>query len=120
MPLTQVSRPSWEAYLDRFSRAAGAARTWVEVTGLGLAGGGHDYLPLTLVAYDMEADAFTVLAGGEARAFAHPQQLYVDHDDGWVHAIEMVDGDGVRHYLVLKEAIELGPGDAAGAAPAVR
>jgi hypothetical protein len=109
MPLTQLSKTQWQAYFDRFSRAVAARRTRVEPAGLGLTAEGQGYPALTGVSYDAASDALTLLVQGEAHTIAHPRQVHVDRDDEWVHAIEVVDGDGARHHILLKDAVEMRP-----------
>lgn len=108
MPLTQLTKTQWQAYFDRFSRALSAAKTHVEVTGLGLPHqAGADYIPLTGISYDPENDVLVVFAGRLEHPIRHPRQVHIDRDLEWVHSIEVLDGDGSRHYIMLKEAVEL-------------
>lgn len=113
MPLVALRSSSWETYLDRLARAAGAAGSWVDMTGPGVPGAGEGYVPLTLIAYDVESDAITVLCGGKTHTIAHPRQVHVEHEGGWVQRVEVISGDGEAHYMVLKDALEVPPGGAA-------
>ena len=108
MPLNQLSKPQWQTYFDQLSRTLGAKLVEIEVTGLGL---GHqveaDYIPLTGISYDPKDDVLGVFAERLEHVISHPKEVYVDHDLEWVHSIEVVDAEGDRHIIVLKDALRL-------------
>ena len=108
MPLNQLSKTQWQPYFDQFSRTLGAKQMEIEVTGLGL---GHqveaDYIPLTGISYDPKDDVFGVFAERLEHVITHPKEVYVDHDVGWVHSIEVVDAAGDRHIITLKDPLRL-------------
>lgn len=108
MPLNQLSKTQWQAYFDRFSRALGAKQVKIEVTGLGL---GHqveaDYIPLTGISYDPKDDVLGIFAEKLEHVVSHPKEMYVDRDVDWVHSIEVVDSDGDRHIITLKDPLKL-------------
>jgi len=108
MPLNQLGKTQWQAYFDQFSRTLGAKQVEIEVTGLGL---GHqveaDYIPLTGISYDPKDDVFCVFAEKLEHVISHPKEVYVDHEVEWVHSIEVVDAEGDRHIITLKDPLKL-------------
>lgn len=108
MPLNQLSKPQWQAYFDHLSRTLGAKLVEIEVTGLGL---GHqveaDYIPLTGISYDPKDDVLGVFAERLEHVISHPKEVYVDHEVEWVHSIEVIDAEGDRHIIVLKDPLKL-------------
>jgi hypothetical protein len=88
MPLRQLARAQWQAYLDRVSAALGAELVQVEVTGLGLGDRVEaDWIPLIGLSYEPKSDVLTVAAEGMQHLIYHPTQLHVDHDMDWLHGI---------------------------------
>lgn len=108
MPLTQLAKPQWQGYFDRFSRQLGSERVEIEVTGLGL---GHqveaEWIPLAGISYDPRNDLIAVVAEGVEHLIRKPAQVYVDSDGVWVHSIEVVDAEGNRHIMTLKQPLSL-------------
>lgn len=108
MPLNQLTKEQWQAYFERFSGALGAKQVEIEVTGLGL---GHqvetDYIPLTGISYDPKDDILGIFAEKLEHVISHPKEVYVDHDVEWVHSIEVVDSEGNRHIMMLKDPLKL-------------
>ena len=108
MPLNQLSKPQWQAYFDQLSRTLGAKLVEIEVTGLGL---GHqveaDYIPLTGISYDPKDDVLGIFAERLEHVISHPKEVYVDYELEWVHSIEVVDAEGDRHIIVLKDPLKL-------------
>ena len=108
MPLNPLSKPQWQAYFDQFSRTLGAKHVEIEVTGLSL---GHqveaDYIPLTGISYDPKDDVLGVFAERLEHVISHPKEVYVDHEVEWVHSIEVVDAEGDRQIIVLKDPLKL-------------
>lgn len=108
MPLTQLARSNWQAYLDRVSKALGAQRVTVEVTGLGL---GDQYaarsLPLTGLSYDPRDETLTVFAEGLEHRIVRPRSLHIDHELDVLHSLQAVDGEGNHHIVQLNEPLSL-------------
>ena len=108
MPLSQLEKSQWKGYFDRFSRALGPKRIEIEVTGLSL---GHQiqakWIPLLGVSYEPRNDVVAVIAEGVEHFIRKPTQIHLEHDGGWVHRIEVIDADGNRHTLSLKEPLSL-------------
>ena len=107
MPLRQLARSQWQEYFDRVSKAIGARRVEVEVTGLGLADqiGAH-WVALTGLSYDPKDDVLIVVAG-DLQQRIHPARVDIDHAFDWLHGVDVVDAEG-NHYIVqLKEPLNL-------------
>lgn len=108
MPLVQLAQANWQAYLDRVSKALGAQRVTVEVTGLGLGDQlAAKALPLTGLSYDPHDQTLTVFAEGLEHRILHPRSVHVDHDLEVLHSLEAIDGDGNHHIVQLSEALRL-------------
>jgi hypothetical protein len=111
MPLRQLARAQWQAYLDRVSAALGAELVQVEVTGLGLGDQVEaDWIPLVGLSYEPKGDVLTVAAERMQHLIHHPTQIHVDHDMDWLHGIEVVDAEGNHHIITLRDALRLPAG----------
>jgi hypothetical protein len=108
VPLSQLGKSQWQGYFDRFSRTLGPKRVEIEVTGLGL---GHqiqaEWIPLIGVSYDPRNDLVAVVAEGVEHIIRKPTQIQIEHDAEWVRRLEVVDIEGNRHTLTLKEPLSL-------------
>lgn len=108
MPLTQLARGRWQAFFDVASRAAGAQRATVEVTGLQLGDRiAADHALLGGMTYEPEADTLTLLFEGLEHRILHPKAIHVDQDGSVLHSFEAVDADGVHHIVQFGAALEL-------------
>ena len=66
-----------------------------------------DSIPLTGISYDPKDDVLGVFAERMEHVISHPKEVYVDHEVEWVHGIEVVDAEGDRHIIVLKDPLKL-------------
>lgn len=108
MPLTQLSKSQWQAYFDRLSRTLGAKRAEIETAGLGL--DRHveaESVPVARISYDPAGDVLALFGDDFEHIIRHPKEVHIDHEVEWVHGIEVVDRDGERHIIVLKDPLLL-------------
>lgn len=118
MPLTQLARSQWQAYFDRVSRALGATRVQIEVTGLGLGDQVEaDFISLFGLTYDPKNDLLAVIAEGVDHLIRHPKQIHIDHELDWLRSAEAVDAENNRHIILLKSPLALPAAAAAPPAP---
>ncbi len=112
MALRELARTRWQEYFDGVSKALGAQRVTVEVTGLGLGDQiAANRIALTGLTYDPHDDALTVFAEGLQHRIRQPRAVHIDHDVEWLHSVEAVDGEGNHHIIQLSEPLSL-PGKA--------
>jgi len=98
IPLSQLGKTQWCAYFGRFLRPPlRRAHRWRRPA----------YLPLIRVSYEPESDTLMVTAGGKVHTIDHRRQVRIDHEDLSVHAVEVVDGEGVDRHLLLREAPDM-------------
>jgi len=106
MPLTQLARLQWQAYFDRVSKALGANRVLIEVTGLGDQVEA-EWIPLLGLSYDPKDDVLVVAGEGLKHLISHPWQIHVDHELDWLQSIEAIDAEGDHHIVPLKDPLSL-------------
>ena len=107
MPLTQLSRPQWQTFLDWLARVLADHQVEVEATGIGLRGLQAEWLPLSGLSYDAGNDALVVAAGGVEHPIRHPTQIHIDQEPQWLYSIEVVDAESNHHFIVFKEPLSL-------------
>ncbi|MFZ5509638.1 MAG: DUF5335 domain-containing protein [Pseudomonadota bacterium] len=108
MPLVQLSRARWQAYLDRLSAALPTGQIEIEVTGLGL--GAHveaEWLPFMGISYDPHNDIITVIAQGVDHIIRQPRQIHLDHDLELLRSVEVIDAEGNHHILLFRTPLAL-------------
>jgi hypothetical protein len=108
MPLMQLARARWQAYFDEVSRALGATQVEIEVTGLGLGDLVEaEWMPLVGISFDPKDDVLAVATEGLRHLIAHPRQIHVDEELGWLRSLEAIDAEGNHHIVLLREALAL-------------
>jgi hypothetical protein len=108
MPLRELPKAQWQAFLDQASKALGAQRVTVEVTGLALGDQiAADQVGLLGMSYEPRGDTLTVFLEGLEHRIAHPRSIHVDHDLEMLHSLEAVDSNGDRHIIQLREPLAL-------------
>ncbi len=108
MPLRQLAKAQWRTYFERVSGALDASRVEIEVTGLGLGGEARaEWIPLLGLSYEPESDLLSVIAEGARHLIRHPKQVYVEHEEDWLLGIEVLDAEGVRHFMLLRDPLML-------------
>jgi hypothetical protein len=110
MPLTQLAKPRWQAYFDRVSKALGAKRMLIEVTGLGLGDQVEaEWIPVLGLSYDPKDDVLVVAGEGLKHLIRHPRQIHVEQELDSLQSIEAIDGEGNHHIALLKDPLSLPP-----------
>ena len=108
MPLTQLAKAQWQPYFDRVAKVLGTKQVQIEVVGLGLGDQIEaDWIPLIGVSYDPKNDVLAVIAEGVDHLIRRPKQIHIDHEIDWLHSIEAIDADDVRHIILLKDPLSL-------------
>lgn len=108
MALTQLAKSRWQEYFDRVSKALGAKLVEVQVTGVGLGDQVEvEWLPLVGLSYDPRDDVLAVVFEKIEHNIRHPKQIHVEQDVDSLANIEVVDAEGERHILLLKDPLSL-------------
>jgi hypothetical protein len=104
--LTQLSRRDWPRFFSRLSAALAGRAVPVDTAGFDeeLPGG---WIGLASVSYDAEREELVLLLEGERRLARHPHQVHVHWDEGLLYSVELVDRDGRRDYLMLRQPLQV-------------
>jgi|SRR6267142_3345293 len=104
----KLEKAQWRPFLDMLSKLLEAKEAEIEVASLDL---GHQvqakWLPLLGIAYDPNDDVVEVALDGLDHMIHRPREIYVDDEVGGLTSLEIVDADGVRQIVKLKDQLML-------------
>lgn len=104
--LTQLAKPQWQSFFAQLSPLLRAQVVEVEVFGLGLGAQiSTDWVRLAELSYDAQSDVLQIGVYGADRRIHRPAQVYLRRDDAWLQSIEIVDGEGRRDVVILREPL---------------
>jgi uncharacterized protein DUF5335 len=108
--LRNIPKSEWREFFDRISRALAGRWAEIEVSSLDL--GDQvlaEWVPLVGVTYDSQDDLLDVALSSIDHLIRHPRDIVVDETPRGVTSIAVVDADGARQVITLKEPLTLPP-----------
>jgi len=110
MTIHKLEKAQWHPFLDRLSRLLPAKQAEVEVASLDLGDQVEaEWLPLIGITYDPKDDIVEVALEGVDHMIRKPRELYIDNGAGPLTSLEIVDADGVKQIVKLKDPLMLPP-----------
>jgi len=108
MATEKLDRASWHAYFDTLSKALTGKRVEIEVQSLALGNQIEaDWLPLLGMTYEPRADMLEIVLEGLDHMIQKPAEIYVDRNGVSLSSMEVVDRDGVRQIVRLRDPLML-------------
>jgi hypothetical protein len=115
MALTKLEKASWQPYFNNVSKILGGKEAEVEISSLNIGDQIEaEWLPLLGLVYDPKNDLVEVLMEGLDHLIHKPSEIHIDHDAVRLVSMEVVDGDGVRQIIKLRDPLMLPYSGAAG------
>jgi len=112
MGIRRLEKREWHAFFDHLSKALEAKQAHIEVAGLSLGNQVQaDWLPLYGLVYDPKNEVAEIVLEGHDHLIHKPREIYVEDEAGQWVGLEIIDADGVKQIVRLKEALML-PGPA--------
>jgi uncharacterized protein YuzE len=112
MSVQQIDKSGWTAFFDTFSKTLVGKRAEVEVASLDVGDQIEaEWLSLIGITYDHKDDLVEIALEGVDHMIRAPREIYVDFDIGGLIALEIVNADGVRQIIKLKDPLALPPPD---------
>jgi len=106
--LVSVPKSEWKAFFDRLSHTLTGKWAEVEVASLDL---GDQivatWLPMYGITYDSKGDLLDVAFDRFAHLIRHPTDIVVEEDQAGIRGIAVVDRDGNKQVVRLKQPMAL-------------
>ena len=111
MSIQNIDRSGWATYFDTLTKMLIGKRAEVEVASLGLGDQvASEWQPLIGITYDHKDDLIEVALEDLDHLIQRPSEVYVDYGvGGALVAIEIVDSEGTRQIVRLKDPLALPP-----------
>ena len=110
MAITKLEKPEWSAFFERASRLLLGRRTDIEILsevfGSQVGAGG---LPLVGMVYDPNDDVIEIILEGLDHIVYRPLVVYFDDGPGLQMALQIIDDDGVRQIILMRDPLMLPP-----------
>jgi hypothetical protein len=118
MALVKLDKAVWHPYFDKISKSLVVGkRAEVEVAALNIGDQIEaEWLPLLGITYDHKDDLVEVLMEELDHLIHHPSEIYIDHGPLGLVSMEVIDNDGVKQIIKLRDPLMLPPPQAAGSA----
>jgi Family of unknown function (DUF5335) len=114
MALRNLPKAEWRGFFDRMSGPLLGKWAEVEVASLGLGDQVTDeWVPMIGITYDAKDDLVDVALSRANRLIRHPKEITVDEAPGGLASVAVLDEEGTRHVVRLKEPLGLPPAGAA-------
>jgi hypothetical protein len=108
MTIQKLEKSKWRAFFDGLSNMLEGKRAEIEVASLALGDQIEaEWLPLLGLAYDPKDDLFEVALDGVDHMIPKPPEIYLDDDVGGLISIEVVDAEGTRQIIKLRDPLML-------------
>ena len=108
MTIRRLEKPEWRPFFDTMSKILEAKVAEVEVASLDLGDRTQaEWLPLIGIAYVPRDDAVEIALDGLDHMIRKPREIYLDDGAAGLTSLEIVDADGVRQIVKLKDQLML-------------
>jgi len=120
MAVQKIDKSQWRTFFDTISKEVAGMRAEIEVASLKLGAQIEaEWLPLIGITYDSRDDVLDVALGASGESLnhliQHPREVYADSGVGGLISFEVIDGDGAKQIITLREPLSLPPPAATGA-----
>jgi hypothetical protein len=110
MTTQKLDKSDWRRFFDRVSHGLEGRQAEIEVASLALGDQVQArWLPLLGLVYDPKDDIVEVALDGLDHMIAKPREIYSDGTGGELTSLEIVDAEGTRQIVRLREPLMLPP-----------
>jgi hypothetical protein len=108
MSTITIPREQWRTFFDRMSKGLLGKRAEVEVASLDLGDQiTAEWVPLLGITYDSRDDLIDVAFDRANHLIQHPSQIVVDETTEGLASVAVMDAEGVRQIVRLKDPLRL-------------
>ena len=104
----KLEKSQWSVYFDLISKALTGKRAEIEVASLKL---GHqieaEWLPFFGISYDPKNNVIALALEGHDHLIHKPREIYIEGEGLSLASLEVIDADGVRQIVVLRDPLML-------------
>jgi hypothetical protein len=105
---SDIPRTEWREFFDRVSK--GLTGKWAEIEVASLDLGDQiavEWIPLIGITYDSKNDLLDVALDRYDHLIRHPRQVIVNEADGGVTSVAVVDAEGTKQIVRMKQPLML-------------
>jgi hypothetical protein len=104
----KLEKSQWSVYFDLVSKALGGKRAEIEVASLELGDQieAH-WVPFVGISYDAQDDVISLVLEGHDHLINKPREIYIEGEGLELSSLEVIDTDGVRQIVILRDPLML-------------
>ena len=108
MTIRKLDKKEWRPFLDGISKVLEGEQAEIEVVSLALGDQIEaEWLPFLGITYDPKDDVVEIALEGVDHLIEHPREIYVDDNVNGIVSLEIVDAEGARQIVKLREPLAL-------------
>ena len=108
MTIRKLDKRVWHAFFDFISKLLQGKQVEIEVTSLAMGDQVEaEWLPLLGLVYDPKDDLVEVALDHVDHMIPKPREIYVDEGPGGLMSIEIVDTEGTKQIIKLRDPLML-------------
>ena len=112
MAIRKLEKRDWKGFLENFTKLLVGKQADIEVASLAFG----DQIETKSVqvlgmVYDHKDDVIEIVLDGLDHLIYHPRDLYVDQNGLELSSVQIVDADGTRQIVTLRDPLMLPPPD---------
>lgn len=108
MTIRKLDKKEWRSFLDGMSKVLEGEQAEIEVVSLALGDQIEaEWLPFLGITYDPKDDVVEIALEGVDHLIEHPRKIYVDDNVNGIVSLEVVDAEGARQIVKLREPLAL-------------
>jgi hypothetical protein len=109
----KIDKAEWTEFCDRVSLALAGKTAEIEIAspeiGDQLVQPEGRWLPFQGITYDHKDDLIEIAMTGVDHMVRHPQELYADLEGADLVCLTVIDGDGTKQFVRLRDPLMLPP-----------
>jgi hypothetical protein len=111
MTTMKLEPAQWRPYFDRMAKSLVGKQVEIEVASLALGDQLQaDWTPLLGISYDEHDDTLEILMEGLGHMIRQPSEIYVEEDPAGLHSMQVIEHDGTRQIVKLRDPLALSHG----------
>jgi hypothetical protein len=108
MAVRKLDRTEWRSFCDRVSKGLHGQRAEIQISSPSLGSQVEaSWLPFLGIVYEHKSDMIEIALEGLDHMIRHPQELHADDGPLGLATLEIIDGDGARQILRLRDPLLL-------------